>query len=381
MKRFIISGVCISGNGSMGGNTKIALEIARFVSTQHPVVVFFPPSCRETVRQNLPNDGNISFMELPACPTRNKLREFLFYRRKMKARFRQLEVNKDDTFFTPSDFHLDVLLAFLLKPLFGFRWIASCFLFVPSPVENLKCKYGFPFLKYAVYYFYQRFLFRLILKRADGCVITNDCDRTYFPAAWRDRLFAFYGGVNTEQITAVENESPVKKYDLIFCSRLHPQKGLNNFLDIWRLVLDQLPNARFGIIGNGAPDYERRLKKKAETLRIDHSIDWLGYINNEAKYELYRVSRFLVHPTLYDNNGMVAAEALCTGIPVIMNDLPNLRTVYTEGCLKSDFHDKTKTAALIIPLLSSPVSIDFDSKPLRLKWDWATRCSEFMHHV
>lgn len=365
----------------MGGNTKIAIETARFLSDKIPVVFFFPPSCRETVRQNLPDNGKISLVELPDCPASNKLGEFLFYRREAKALFRQLEMNPDDVLFTPSDFHLDVLLGFVLKPLFGFRWIASCFLFVPSPVENLKEKYGFPFLKYVLYYFYQQFLFRLILRRADRCVITNDCDRSRFPASWINRLFAFYGGVNTEQIAAVENGPSAKKYDLIFCSRLHPQKGLDNFLDIWRLVLDRLPDARFGIIGNGGPDYERHLKRKAEALGIDHSLDWLGYINNEAKYKLYRASRFLVHPTLYDNNGMVAAEALCTGIPVILNDLPSLRTVYTDGCFKSDFRDKTVTANLICNCLSSSNLPVFSTNSPREKWNWETRCSEFLNHV
>jgi len=193
----------------------------------------------------------------------------------------------------------------------------------------------------------------MLKSRGNLFVITNDADRHYFPVSWKNRIFAFYGGVNINQILSVEKEGGgAQKYDLVFCSRLCTQKGILPFLDIWKRVVETLPHARFGIIGNGRADFERRLRAKAEILGISETIEWLGYVNNEDKYRVYRASRLFVHPTIYDNNGMVAAEALCTGLPVVMNNLESLKDVYTTGCAKSDFSNTQATADLIIRLLS-----------------------------
>jgi glycosyltransferase involved in cell wall biosynthesis len=281
---------------------------------------------------------------------------------------------------------LDVLPAFLLKPAFRFVWAPSLFLFVPFITENVRHQYGFPVLKYALYYVYQRSIFRLIKMRGDLFVITSDCDRRHFPKRLQPHVFAFYGGVNVEQIQVAESVArpdPDRRRDVVFCGRLHPQKGIDAFLDVWRRVLDALPDARLTVIGNGTAGYERMLKRKADRLGIAARVDWLGYVNNEEKYAVYLSARVFVHPTVYDNNGMVAAEALCSGLPVVMYDLPNLRSVYSVGCTKVRERDGAAFAAALIRLLSDPAACASDRpssgavQELRNHWSWQTRVRRF----
>jgi glycosyltransferase involved in cell wall biosynthesis len=273
--------------------------------------------------------------------------------------------------------------SFWLKPKFRFTWIPSTFLFFPSPWENLTHRYGFPLFLYTLAYIYQRIIFQFIKLRGDLFVITNDCDKAYFPRAWQQRIFAFYGGVNSEQIQSLAQEQIETKYDVVFCSRLCTQKGIMPFLDIWSRVIQHLPEARLAIIGNGVPTFEKILYEKADKLKLAHTITWLGYVNNTDKYRVYRASRLFVHPTVYDNNGMVAAEALCTGLPVVMNDLPSLRDVYTIGCAKMDFSNYDQTAQLLVQFLTDPIAYQ-QLKPthnqvveLRTQWDWTNRCKQF----
>jgi len=106
-------------------------------------------------------------------------------------------------------------------------------------------------------------------------------------------------------------------------------------------------------------------------------------VNNEAKYEIYRSARVHVHPTVFDNNGMVAAEALCSGLPVVMYDLPALRHVYTTGCVKIPFGDQKAFAAEVVRLLSdadhyaSVAPTAEQIADLRNHWDWPTRVERF----
>lgn len=381
--RLIILALGLSRPGTMGGNSKITLEMARHLSSSYEVHFIVPDEKLETLTQNIPDPNAILVHPIENFPKDDKfhpLSSCRWFLPRVRKILSQINTDKTDVFFTCSDFHVDVLPAYFLQKEFSFRWLASIFLFVPFITENLIGGYRFPPIKYLIYWVYQRALFALMKSRAAGFVITNSIDSIHFPTRFRNRLFSFYGGVNIEQIPT---GALAKKRDVVFCSRLHPQKGIDGFLDVWAIVRKKIPSARLTIIGNGEDAYEAYLKRKADRLAIADSITWLGYVNNEAKFKIYAESRLFVHPTVFDNNGMVAAEALCTGIPVIMQDLPALREIYTTGCVKVPFGDKAAYAAAIVKLLSdsatyariAPSTEQIDV--LRKRWNWKTRVSEF----
>lgn len=376
----------------MGGNSKIALEIVRCLVArgEDEVHLIVPERKVATVTGMIGSPEGLKIHEIASFHG-NELRSFRASARHYTVEVRrvltELKAGPDDVFYSGSDFHVDTLPAYTLKKEFGFRWIAVQFLFVPFIFENLAKGYRFPALKYLFVWLYSNYLFRRARRRADAFVITNHSDLVHFPESFRARVFPFYGGVNVDQIPTGE---VVKTRDVVFCSRLHPQKGIEGFLDVWKLVREQVSQARFTVIGNGAPDYERMLKAKAERLGIADSIDWLGYVNNEAKYEIYRSARVMVHPTVFDNNGMVAAEALCSGLPVVMYDLPALRDLYTTGCVKVPFGDKTAFADEVVRLLQNNTAIAAVAPKggqlaeLREKWNWPNRVRLFrawLEHV
>ena len=407
--RLFICALGASRPGTMGGNTKIAIEMARCLAKEREVHVFLPRHKLATFTDNLPADHGIAFHTLDDFPKDDKFHPFSaskWYHTRVRELFRSEHVGSDDFVFGISDFHIDVLPLYPLQKEFGFKWLPSVFLFVPFITENLIKRYRFPAIKYLVYWFYQRALFFLMKRRATGFVVTNRSDFVRFPRRFSGHLFAYYGGVNVEQIPATTNlQSSASQPRVVFCSRLHPQKGIDAFLDIWRLVVESLDRAGretrdarrersiqnsaknvqpfLSVIGNGEPSYEEYLKAKARRLGIADSIEWLGYVNNEAKYRIYAESALLVHPTVFDNNGMVAAEALCTGLPVVMQDLPALRDVYRAGCVKVPFGDRRAFAEAIVKLLTDPghraavAPATADLAALRGRWRWETRAAEF----
>lgn len=387
--RLVVIGHGISPLGTMGGNSKIILEVLKNLPSSLPaLVVTFKP---ETFEANGAVGNNIVLVSIPK-PTHDDFRHMAQMSRHTlhhtREAFRKHGVGKDDIVYCVSDFPPDVLPGVMLKREFGYRWLPSLYLFVPSPLQNLRGRYGFPFFKYILYYAGQRLLFAWMKRRADGFVVTNDGDRIHFPRTFHDRILAIYGGVNTEQIEAAFSESaPETRYDAVFCSRLHPQKGVDGLLDIWRIVMESFPQATLAIIGNGDSTYESFLRTKATRLGMDGNVSWLGYVNNVEKYRVYRSSKMLLHTTVYDNNGMVAAEALCSGLPVVMYDLPLLRNLYTDGCRKVPEGDRTAFAEAIVALLQNECSIEA-VKPkfekiaeLRHRWDWRHRTELFVEFL
>jgi len=384
--RFVVLALGISPPGTMGGNSKIILELIRWLSRDHACLVLTTQP--ETFSLNRVVGTNIEIISISPYPKRPYLHHVdmcRHYVREVRAVCSRHNVNAGDIVYCTSDALGEVLPGFLLKRLFHFTWVPTLFLFVPSPVENLIRHYGFPVFKYIIYYCYQRLVFLLLLARGDMFVITNNLDKRHFPKRLHPRILAIYGGVNCEQIHRVSLETPqtAMRYDVLFCGRLHPQKGISGLLDIWKNVIAQCPQARLGIIGNGDPGYEAFLRNKAQRLGLVPTMDWLGYINNEDKYRIYRQARIFVHATVYDNNGMVAAEALCSGLPVVLYDLPALRHIYTEGCVKVLEGDQAAFSTAIVTLLRNSAAYEA-AKPtpamiakLRQHWDWPKRAEIF----
>lgn len=96
---------------------------------------------------------------------------------------------------------------------------------------------------------------------------------------------------------------------------ISPQKGIDHLLEAiayWDPPSDQVEF----IIGGGG-----RMKKNyqmlAESMGLSDRVKWLGDINREAVPELFRACHVYVMPSRYETFGVVYAEAIASGKPVI----------------------------------------------------------------
>ena len=378
-QRLIIVAASISAPGQMGGNTKIAIEMARNLpALGWTVEVVVPSQKLATFANAIGTPAGLRYHPIKGLS--GEFRHFFssirLYTREFARAFARLNVSARDIVYATCNFHFEIVPLVFLKRRFNYIYLPSHYLFSPFIIENLVRGYRFPAIKWLVVWIYERLFFCLARTVADGFVITNDSDRRYFGKSWSASLFPVYGGVNVEQIPGGSCE---KTRDAVFCSRLHPQKGVESLLEIWSNVITIVPSARLSLVGNGASSYEKFLRKRAAELGVASNIEWLGYVNNEAKYRIYKSATVFVHSTIYDNNGMVAAEALCSGLPVVMYDLPALRTVYTDGCAKVPFGDSRAFAETIARLLtdadyrSTVAPSEETVARLKDRWNWPNR--------
>jgi len=99
-------------------------------------------------------------------------------------------------------------------------------------------------------------------------------------------------------------------FQILALSYLWKRKGIDDLIKAFQSI--GLSNSKLVIAGSG-PD-ETRLKKMAASTS---SIQFVGYIPEETKWELYQSSDLFVLPTYLDTWGMVVNEALYFGTPVI----------------------------------------------------------------
>jgi len=101
---------------------------------------------------------------------------------------------------------------------------------------------------------------------------------------------------------------------LLFLSRIHEKKGLGLLLQAW----DTLRPAdwELKIVGNGAPAYVRQLEALCAARHLPN-VAFEPHADGARREALFGAASAFVLPTFSENFGIVIAEALIRGVPVI----------------------------------------------------------------
>ncbi|MBC7624920.1 MAG: glycosyltransferase [Aeromicrobium sp.] len=116
----------------------------------------------------------------------------------------------------------------------------------------------------------------------------------------------------------------------LFLSRVHPKKGLLNLLQAWGRVAPM--GWRLKIAGPDEGGHLREVMNLARQLGIAKSIEYVGEKDGAAKSKLFTEADFFVLPTFSENFGVVVAEALAHGLPVITTRGAPWADLLTHGC-------------------------------------------------
>jgi glycosyltransferase involved in cell wall biosynthesis len=117
---------------------------------------------------------------------------------------------------------------------------------------------------------------------------------------------------------------------ILFLSRIHPKKGLLDLVKAWSSV--RANGWRVTIAGGDADGHLKEVKSEIRRLKVEHDFEFVGEINGEAKWELYRSANLFVLPTKSENFGIVIAEALACGVPVITTKCTPWEELITHRC-------------------------------------------------
>lgn len=119
-------------------------------------------------------------------------------------------------------------------------------------------------------------------------------------------------GVNVPKI--FKHECAEGNY-VLFLSRVHPGKGIELLIRAWAKI--KPCNISLIIAGNGKGKYLDSLKSLAHDLGIQKTVQFLGHVNDDAKWDLYKSAQCFVLPSMSESFGIAIAEALAVGTPVI----------------------------------------------------------------
>lgn len=124
------------------------------------------------------------------------------------------------------------------------------------------------------------------------------------------------------------NDLKTNKYDLIFLGRLSEEKNPLRFIEIVKKLVEEIPEIKVAIVGDG------KLKKDClsliANLNLHKNIEMLGFIKNP--YVLIKNSKILCITSKWEGYGLVAAEAIVLGKPVISTNVGGVPTIIDNEC-------------------------------------------------
>ena len=133
-----------------------------------------------------------------------------------------------------------------------------------------------------------------------------------------------------DQVTHVPENGILR---LLYLGRLHPKKGIANLLSACKRLNDN-SNAAWSLTlaGTGDPVYVKTLRVRIEELKLGKLVQMVGAVKGKMKQELFENSDAVVVPSHTENFGMVVAEALAHGVPVIASKGTPWGRVEEMGC-------------------------------------------------
>jgi len=111
---------------------------------------------------------------------------------------------------------------------------------------------------------------------------------------------------------------------VLFLSRIHEKKGCDHLLEALAQVAGQDERLHLVMAGPDQGGWMQTLQAQARQLGIEHRVTWPGMLQGAAKWGAFYAAEVFCLPSHQENFGVVVAEALACGTPVLISNKVNI---------------------------------------------------------
>ena len=142
---------------------------------------------------------------------------------------------------------------------------------------------------------------------------------------------------SNKNIFLVKYKSLKNKKILLFLGRIAEKKGLEILINAFNKSKDL--NMHLVLAGNDNNDYAKKIKILIKEKQMKSCVTWTGPLYGKMKWDAFRASSLFCLTSHQENFGVSVAEALSSGLPVLITDKVNIfQTIkkYKSGFVNSD---------------------------------------------
>lgn len=202
-----------------------------------------------------------------------------------------------------------------------------------------------------------------ILKYFDSFSAVSTAAAEYISSLTDEDIEIIPNGIDVDKFCVQKNIR--KDNTLLFIGRLEKRKGVKYLLQAYKELLNQMPDVRLLLAGDG-PERER-LEEYVKYHRLSN-VEFLGFVDEAKKIELLNEATVYCSPAIYGESfGIVLLEAMAAGVVTVAGDNPGYSSVMQDtGAISLVNVKDTQAFARRLQLLLT-------DEELRKVWnDWAS---------
>ncbi|MCL1926175.1 MAG: glycosyltransferase [Syntrophorhabdaceae bacterium] len=111
---------------------------------------------------------------------------------------------------------------------------------------------------------------------------------------------------------------------ILFLSRIHRKKGCDLLIESFARAAEGNPELRLVMAGPDQEGWQRKLEALSKKRGVEDRITWTGMLTGDLKWGAFHAAEVFILPSHSENFGIVVAEALACGLPVLITDKVNI---------------------------------------------------------
>jgi phosphatidylinositol alpha-mannosyltransferase len=186
-------------------------------------------------------------------------------------------------------------------------------------------------LEQSIFYDRGRWLASTVMKRIDVRVAVSEAARSFPQSRYPGPFRIIPNGLPVEMYAPAVGAAKVPGR-VLFVGRAEPRKGLGVLLQAFALLRKRMPEATLVVAGAS-----RRQVLETDRVGSDLPVDLtgveaLGWVDDEVKVAQLGEAEILCAPSrAAESFGIVLAEGMAAGVPVVASNLPGYRAVLRDG--------------------------------------------------
>ncbi len=159
--------------------------------------------------------------------------------------------------------------------------------------------------------------------------VSNSCFNDYcFNKNVKSKSLVLDNIINQDEIITKAKHAELKeKSDIVFLGRISYQKNPQRLIQIISKIVNDRPNLKVGIVGDG--DLKEDCERLAKELKLENNIKFYGFQTNA--FGLLKNSKLFLMSSRFEGNPMCILEAETLGLPIIAPEISELKTTVVEG--------------------------------------------------
>jgi glycosyltransferase involved in cell wall biosynthesis len=375
----------VAGSGfykpSMSGGDRIAANLAKgWIASGGKVIMFTTLSGKQIFENRISKGITYVILDRYLSKRRNLWAVLVFEARALiKGILGSLSegvFRNPSVVYTPSHFWPDVISAILVSRRIPYSGLIGTFyLFPPPPFSRSSPYKGRDSINGLLFYLSQIGVAGLYRRFAKMIWVTNEYDKESMSKLLNSSkipIVAVKGGIDWPATPRAKGTRP--DFAGVFIGRLHPQKGLEELVQVWKLVVSQRPDLKLAIIGDGP--LQERVQRMIRDSNLETNVTLFGFLDGEEKNAIIRKSKVVFYMSSLEVVAMAPIEAMALGLPCIAVNIPGRAKYFPRGTILTTLGNTRSSADALFTLLDDQVSYDrLSREAMRLaeEWRWESR--------